>query len=55
VSNPPSRSAARRPASVRTIESGVRERVRMWVIYLEAFGVLALVLVLVWWTMRGKR
>jgi len=27
----------------------------MWVIYLEALGVLAMVLALVWWTMRGKR
>ena len=27
----------------------------MWVIYLEAFGILALVLFIVWWTMRGKR
>jgi len=27
----------------------------MWVIYLEAAGVLLLVLVLVWWTMRGKK
>jgi len=27
----------------------------MWVIYLEALGVLAMVLGLVWWTMRGKR
>jgi hypothetical protein len=29
--------------------------VRMWVIYLEALGVLVTVLALVWWTMRGKR
>jgi hypothetical protein len=29
--------------------------VRMWVIYLEALGVLVMVLALVWWTMRGKR
>jgi len=27
----------------------------MWVIYLEALGVLVMVLALVWWTMRGKR
>jgi len=27
----------------------------MWVVYLEAFGILALVLLIVWWTMRGKR
>jgi len=27
----------------------------MWVIYLEAAGVLVLVLLLVWWTMRGKK
>jgi len=27
----------------------------MWVVYLEAFGILALVLFIVWWTMRGKR
>jgi len=27
----------------------------MWVIYLEAFGILALVLFIVWWTMGGKR
>jgi len=26
----------------------------MWVIYLEAAGVLLLVLFFVWWTMRGK-
>jgi predicted nucleic acid-binding Zn ribbon protein len=55
VSNPPRRSAARRVASARAIEWLALERARMWVIYLEAFGVLALVLGLVWWTMRGKR
>jgi hypothetical protein len=27
---------------------------RMWVIYLEAGAVLALVILIVWWTMRGK-
>jgi len=27
----------------------------MWVIYLEAAGILVLVLALVWWTMRGKK
>jgi len=27
----------------------------MWVIYLEAAGILAVVLGLVWWTMRGKK
>jgi len=26
----------------------------MWVVYLEAAGVLLLVLFFVWWTMRGK-
>jgi hypothetical protein len=29
--------------------------VRMWVIYLEAGAVLALVIFIVWWTMRGKK
>jgi len=27
----------------------------MWVIYLEAAGVLLLVLFFVWWTMRGRK
>jgi len=27
----------------------------MWVIFLEAAGILVLVLVLVWWTMRGRK
>jgi len=27
----------------------------MWVIYLEAAGILVLVLALVWWTLRGKK
>jgi len=27
----------------------------MWVILLEAAGVLTLVLLLVWWTMRGRK
>jgi len=27
----------------------------MWVIYLEAGAVLALVIFIVWWTMRGKK
>jgi len=27
----------------------------MWLIYLEAAGVLVVVLLLVWWTLRGKR
>jgi len=27
----------------------------MWIIYLEAAGVLVLVLLLVWWTLRGKK
>jgi hypothetical protein len=31
-----------------------RERV-MWVIYLEACVALGLVLLIVWWTMRGKK
>jgi hypothetical protein len=31
-----------------------RERV-MWVIYLEAGVALSLVLLIVWWTMRGKK
>jgi hypothetical protein len=26
----------------------------MWVVYLEAAGILLLVLFFVWWTMRGK-
>ncbi len=26
-----------------------------WILLLEAFGILALVLLLIWWTMRGKR
>ena len=32
----------------------VEERV-MWVIYLEAAVALGLVLLIVWWTMRGKK
>jgi hypothetical protein len=28
---------------------------RMWVIYLEAGVVLTLVILIVWWTMRGKK
>lgn len=42
--------------------AGARQRVanetegrQMWVIYLEAGGVLVVVLLLVWWTLRGKR
>ena len=31
------------------------ENRQMWVIYLEAGGVLVVVLLLVWWTLRGKR
>jgi len=31
------------------------ESKQMWVIYLEAGGVLVVVLLLVWWTLRGKR
>jgi len=27
----------------------------MWVIYLEAAGALAIVLLIVWWTMRGRK
>jgi hypothetical protein len=27
----------------------------MWVIYLEAFAVAALMVFFVWWTMRGKK
>jgi len=27
----------------------------MWVIYLEAAGILVVVSLLIWWTMRGKR
>jgi len=27
----------------------------MWVIYLEAAGVLIFVLLLIWWTMRGTK
>jgi hypothetical protein len=38
-----------------TIEFTDSEARQMWVIYLEAFGVLAVVMLLVWWTMRGKR
>jgi len=26
-----------------------------WILLLEAFGILAVVLLLVWWTMRGTR
>jgi len=26
-----------------------------WILLLEAFGILAAVLLLIWWTMRGKR
>lgn len=46
----------------RAIMAGARQRVadetedrQMWVIYLEAGGVLVVVLLLVWWTLRGKR
>ncbi|HPU52324.1 MAG TPA: hypothetical protein PK359_12270 [Burkholderiaceae bacterium] len=31
------------------------ENTGMWLIYLEAAGVLVVVLLLVWWTLRGKR
>jgi len=27
----------------------------MWVIYLEAAGILVVVSLLIWWTLRGKR
>jgi len=27
----------------------------MWVIYLEAVAAVAMVLLIVWWTMRGKK
>jgi len=27
----------------------------MWVIYLEAFAIAALMVFFVWWTMRGKK
>jgi hypothetical protein len=37
------------------IECAASERVDMWVIYLEAAGILVLVLALVWWTLRGKK
>jgi hypothetical protein len=26
-----------------------------WILLLEAFGILAVVLLLIWWTMRGTR
>lgn len=26
-----------------------------WILLLEAFGILAVMLLLIWWTMRGKR
>ena len=46
----------------KAIMAGARQRVanetegrQMWVIYLEAGGVLVVVLLLVWWTLRGKR
>jgi hypothetical protein len=48
------RAAARRRAG-RALHCAILEDARMWVIYLEAVGVLAMVLALVWWTMRGKR
>jgi hypothetical protein len=42
-------------AIVGAIECAASERVDMWVIYLEAAGILVLVLALVWWTLRGKK
>jgi hypothetical protein len=37
------------------LESRATEQRHMWVIVLEAAGVLLLVLFFVWWTMRGKK
>ncbi len=56
----PSASASASPnpgrgASLAALECAASERVDMWVIYLEAAGILVLVLALVWWTMRGKK
>ncbi|HQP68061.1 MAG TPA: hypothetical protein PK072_15570, partial [Quisquiliibacterium sp.] len=46
------------PAAIRAIADAARIRGhggrRMWVVYLEAAGILLLVLFFVWWTMRGK-
>ena len=42
-------------ASSAAIESRLTERQGMWVIYLEAAGILALVLFLVWWTMKDRK
>jgi hypothetical protein len=44
-----------RPAPAAPLESRPTERLSMWVIYLEAAGVLLLVLFFVWWTMRGRK
>jgi hypothetical protein len=42
------------PAS-EALECAPSERANMWVILLEAAGVLTLVLLLVWWTLRGRK
>jgi hypothetical protein len=47
--------AGRRSKPCATLHSLASEDAGMWVIYLEALGVLVMVLALVWWTMRGKR
>jgi preprotein translocase subunit Sec63 len=50
-----------RPTISQHISKGVAlaEKLRsgcsMWVIYLEALGILAMVALGVWWTMRGKK
>lgn len=43
------------PPARRALECSPLERIDMWVIYLEAAGVLLLVLLLIWWTLRGKK
>ncbi|GAA4407556.1 hypothetical protein GCM10023089_17520 [Quisquiliibacterium transsilvanicum] len=44
-----------RAAPARAIESRFTERTNMWVVYLEAAGILVLVLLLVWWTMKDRK
>ena len=51
-------SGVPQPVTIRAIAGAARilghGGRRMWVVYLEAAGILLLVLFFVWWTMRGK-
>lgn len=48
-------TAAAAVAEAEALEWRLTGRRSMWVIYLEAAGILALLIVLVWWTMKGRK